>query len=169
VFEFIVNSTSTETVRTFIKDQEPRTVTSTFTQLLSSESVQCCFMSTETVRTLRDGEGSPRRPRRLSHSSRALPNCVGLVNLVNAELSLEEVVAGTEIPGGGGRGRLYLTLHCHHQKDSCVKMGSDESHCNVLLTVRGKVTRQRPQTTAFEEKARRAEAKSNQGPSTYQP
>ena len=63
-----------------MRDREPRTVTSTFTQLLSSESVQCCFMSTETVRTLRDGEGSPRRPRRLSHSSRALPNCVGLVN-----------------------------------------------------------------------------------------
>ena len=33
--------------------------TSTFTQLLSSEwksSVQCCFTSTETVRTIRDGE-----------------------------------------------------------------------------------------------------------------
>ena len=26
-------------------------------------------------------------------------------------------MAGTEIPGGG-RGRLYLTLHCHHQIDS---------------------------------------------------
>ena len=24
------------------------------------------------------------------------------------------MLAGTEIPGGGGRGRLYLTLHCHH-------------------------------------------------------
>ena len=23
-------------------------------------------------------------------------------------------MAGTEIPGGWGRGRLYLTLHCHH-------------------------------------------------------
>ena len=22
-------------------------------------------------------------------------------------------MTGTEIPGGGGRGRLYLTLHCH--------------------------------------------------------
>ena len=31
--------------------------TSTFTQLLSSESgVQCCFKSTETTRTVRDGE-----------------------------------------------------------------------------------------------------------------
>ena len=32
-------------------------------------------------------------------------------------------MAGTEIPGGGGRGRLYPTLHCHHQNDSCIKMG----------------------------------------------
>ena len=31
--------------------------------------------------------------------------------------------------GGGGRGRLLcLSLHCHHQNDSCIKMGSDESH-----------------------------------------
>ena len=31
-------------------------------------------------------------------------------------------------------------------------MGSDESHFNVSLTVRDKVTRQCPQTTTFEEK-----------------
>ena len=24
-------------------------------------------------------------------------------------------------------------LHCHHQNDSCIKMGSDESHFNVFL------------------------------------
>ena len=51
------------------------------------------------------------------------------------------------------RGRLlYLSLHCHHQNDSCIKMGSDESHFNVSLTVRDKVTRQCPETTIFEEK-----------------
>ena len=27
---------------------------------------------------------------------------------------------------------IYLLLHCHHQNDSCIKMGSDESHFNVL-------------------------------------
>ena len=56
--------------------------------------------------------------------------------------------------GGGGRGRslICLSLHCHHQKDSCIKMGSDDSHFNVLLIVRDKVTRQCPQTTTFEEK-----------------
>ena len=36
--------------------------------------------------------------------------------------------------------------------DSCIKMGSDESHLNVLLIVRDKVTRQCPQTTTVEEK-----------------
>ena len=36
--------------------------------------------------------------------------------------------------------------------DSCIKMGSDESHFNVSIIVRDKVTRQCPQTTIFEEK-----------------
>ena len=47
---------------------------------------------------------------------------------------------------------MYLSLHCHHQNDSCIKMGRDESHFNVSLIVRDKVTRQCPQTTTFEEK-----------------
>ena len=47
---------------------------------------------------------------------------------------------------------LYLSLHCRHQNESCIKMGSDESHFNVSLMVRNKVTRQCPQTTAFEKK-----------------
>ena len=49
---------------------------------------------------------------------------------------------------GGGR-RLYLSLHCHHQNDSCIKMGSDERHFNVSLIVRDNVTRQCPETTSF--------------------
>ena len=52
----------------------------------------------------------------------------------------------------GERGIIYLSLHCHHQNDSCIKVGSDESHFNVSLIVRDKVTRQCPQTTTFEEK-----------------
>ena len=47
---------------------------------------------------------------------------------------------------------IYLSLHCHHQNDSCIKVGSDESHFNVSLIVRDKVTRRCPQTTTFEEK-----------------
>ena len=75
------------------------------------------------------------------------------------------VLAGIEIPGGGGRGRLYVTLHCHHRNDSCMKMGSDESSFNVLLIARDKITKPRPQTTKWK---RRAESDLNQGPSSYQ-
>ena len=41
--------------------------------------------------------------------------------------------------GGGGEKReiIHLSLHCHRQNDSCIKMGSDESHFNVSLTVKG--------------------------------
>ena len=28
---------------------------------------------------------------------------------------------------------IYLSLHCHHQNDSCIKVGSDESHFNVSV------------------------------------
>ena len=35
--------------------------------------------------------------------------------------------------GGGEREIIYLSLHCHHQNDSCIKMGSDESHFNVSV------------------------------------
>ena len=46
--------------------------------------------------------------------------------------------------GGGTKGVrrweereiIYLSLHCHHQNDSCIKMGSDESHFNVSFIVR---------------------------------
>ena len=31
----------------------------------------------------------------------------------------------------GKREIKYLSLHCHHQNDFCIKVGSDESHFNV--------------------------------------
>ena len=40
---------------------------------------------------------------------------------------------------------ITVSLRCHHQKE----MGRDESHFNVLLIVRDKVTRLCPQTTTF--------------------
>ena len=40
----------------------------------------------------------------------------------------------------GKREIVHLSLHSHHQNDSCVKMGSDESRFNVSLIVRNKVT-----------------------------
>ena len=34
----------------------------------------------------------------------------------------------------GGRGReIYLSLYCHHQNDSRIKVGSDESHFSVSV------------------------------------
>ena len=59
-----------------------------------------------------------------------------------------------ELCGGGWGERqiIYLSLHCHHQNDSCIKVGSDGSHFNISLIVRDKVTRQCPQTTISEEK-----------------
>ena len=48
--------------------------------------------------------------------------------------------------GGGEREIIYLSLHCHHQNYFCIKVGSNESHFNVSLIVRDKVTRQCPCT-----------------------
>ena len=31
----------------------------------------------------------------------------------------------------GEREIIYPSLHCHHQSDSCTKIGSDERHFNV--------------------------------------
>ena len=48
-----------------------------------------------------------------------------------AYLGLEQGERGY---GGGGRERcIYLSLHCHRQNDSCIKMGSDENHFNVSV------------------------------------
>ena len=52
----------------------------------------------------------------------------------------------------GKREIINLPLHCHHQNDSCIKVGNDQSHFNASLIVRDEVTRQCPQTTTFEEK-----------------
>ena len=36
----------------------------------------------------------------------------------------------------GKRKIISISLHCHHPNDSCIKMGSDESHFTVPLIVR---------------------------------
>ena len=38
---------------------------------------------------------------------------------------------GRGFGGGGEREIIYLSLHCHHQNDSCIKVGNDGSHFNV--------------------------------------
>ena len=32
---------------------------------------------------------------------------------------------------------IYLSLHCHHQNDSCIKMGSDECHFKCFINCEG--------------------------------
>ena len=49
----------------------------------------------------------------------------------------------------GKREIIYLSLHCHHQNNSCIEMGIDESHFNISFIVRDKVTRQCPQIATF--------------------
>ena len=55
---------------------------------------------------------------------------------------------GTEV-GEEGDYIVYLSLHCHRQNDSCVKIGCDESHFTVSLVVMDKVTRQRNRPEAL--------------------
>ena len=49
---------------------------------------------------------------------------------------------------------IYLSLHCHHQDDSCITVGIDEIYFTVSLTVRDKVTIKTVSTNhnLFEEK-----------------
>ena len=61
-------------------------------------------------------------------------------------------------------GYIYLSLHYHHQNDSFIKIGSDESHFNVSLIVRDKVTRQCLQTTTF---LKRKESRSGIEPRSF--
>ena len=63
-----------------------------------------------------------------------------------------------EVGGGGGGEIIYLSLHCHHQNDCCIKTGSDERHFNVSLIVRDKV--HRPQLLKKKESRSRFEQRS---------
>ena len=68
----------------------------------------------------------------------------------------------------GKREIIYLSLQCHHQNDSCIKMGSDESYFNVSVGSDGQShkTVHKPQSFWREGTA---EAVSNRGPSAYHP
>ena len=56
-------------------------------------------------------------------------NILVRLNLFNGELVVSEEVLSSQ--GRGERVGKYLSLHWHHQNDSCIKTGSDESHLNV--------------------------------------
>ena len=55
--------------------------------------------------------------------------------------------------GVGEREIIYLSLHCHHQNDFCIKMCSEESHFNVSVGSDGQSHRTVPTNhSLFEEK-----------------
>ena len=56
--------------------------------------------------------------------------------------------------GGGGRRRLYAIATLSAPKCSCIKMAAIESHFNVSVIVRDKVTKLCPLTTTFEAKGK---------------
>ena len=56
---------------------------------------------------------------------------------------------------------IYLSLHYHHQNDSCIKIGGDESYFNVSLIVSDIVIRL---TTAF---LKRKESRSGIEPKSF--
>ena len=71
--------------------------------------------------------------------------------------------------GGFEREIIYLSLHCHHQNDFCIKVGSDESHFNVSVGSDGQSRRTvSTNHNLFEEKGE-PKPVSNRGPSSYQP
>ena len=67
-------------------------------------------------------------------------SAIAWLNLFNAELSPKRYwrrPRSQEVRwvwgGGRGGGELYLTLHCHHQNDSCIKMARGECHFIVCF------------------------------------
>ena len=63
----------------------------------------------------------------------------------------------------GKREIIYLLLRCHHQNDSCIKMGSDESYFNVSVGSDGQ-SQNCPETTTF---LKRKESRSGIEPRSF--
>ena len=51
---------------------------------------------------------------------------------------------GRGYEGEGKREIIYLSLHRHHRNDSCIKVGSDESHFNVWTKSQDSVHKPQP-------------------------
>ena len=67
---------------------------------------------------------------------------------------------------GGKMEIIYLSLHCHHQNDSCIKMGSDESHFNVSVGSDGQ-SHKTVSTNHNLLKKKKSRSVSNREPSAY--
>ena len=56
-----------------------------------------------------------------------------------------------EVGGEGDYIYIYISLHCHHQNDFCIKMGSEESHFNVSVGSDGQSHRTVPTNHSLSE------------------
>ena len=85
-----------------------------------------CLTSTETVRLIRDGEKGAGGGMEVSKETWCLTSTETIRLIRDGEKVGEE---GMEV---GEEGEIiHLSLLCHHQNDSCIKMCSDESRFNV--------------------------------------
>ena len=55
----------------------------------------------------------------------------GVTSTETVRLIGDREQGGKGVRRWGEREIIYPSLHCHHQNDSCMKMGSDESQFNV--------------------------------------
>ena len=55
----------------------------------------------------------------------------------------------------GKRVIIYLSLHCHHQSDSCIKMGSDRSHLMFRTKSQTETDRERDRQTETQRQRQR--------------
>ena len=70
----------------------------------------------------------------------------------------------------GGEGDYTpIAALSHHQNDSCIKMGSDESHFNVFVGSEGQSHKTASTNHNLFEKKGQPKQASNRGPSAYQP
>ena len=97
--------------------------------------LKCCFTSTETV---------------------------GLLGTGAQDVHLDFHTAPELCMEVGCGGIIYLSLQCHQQNDSCVKMGIDESHFKCFMNCEGQSHKTvSANHNPFKEK--RAESVSNRG------
>ena len=79
------------------------------------------------------------KPEKDAHAPPALHKHTQTSVRINSEFSPKRYWQGpgSQITGdlGWGARWLYLTLHCHHQNDFCLKTGSDEGRLNLSLNV----------------------------------
>jgi len=89
-----------------------------------------------------------------------------LVKRVQSRDVSEEVLERSQEVGKEGDKKPHLSLQCHHQNESCIKMDSKERDISVTLIVRDKVTKTVSTDHNFW-KERIAETESNRGLSAY--